>query len=128
MPKTLGVKFNNTVRRLGNKIDNNMHMLGHKANTIIKKSDRAIQTGNGFINKVDRGLQFADKMGAGALPYAGPVFEAMKTAIHKGRDITNRATNISNKAKGHTQDLEKFNARKFAYEALQDNEDHDKFA
>jgi hypothetical protein len=123
MPKTLGVKFNNTVRRLGNKIDNNMHMLGHKANTIIKKSDRAIQTGNGFINKVDRGLQFADRMGAGALPYAGPAFEALKTAVHKGRNITNRATNISNNAKGHVQDLEKFNARKFAQEAMQDNAD-----
>jgi hypothetical protein len=127
MSKSLGVKFNNTVRRLGNKIDNNMHTLGHKANTIIKKSDRAIQSTNGFINKVDRGLQFADKMGAGALPYAGPVFEGLKTAIHKGRELTNRATNISNKAKGHTQDLEKFNARKFAYEKLSD-EDHDKYA
>jgi hypothetical protein len=127
MSKSLGVKFNNTVRRLGNKIDNNMHTLGHKANTIIKKSDRAIQSTNGFINKVDRGLQFADKMGAGALPYAGPVFEGLKTAIHKGRELTNRATNISNKAKGHTQDLEKFNARKFAYEKLSDS-DHDNFA
>ena len=127
MSKSLGVKFNNSVRRLGNKIDNNMHALGHKANTIIKKSDRAIQSTNGFIKKVDRGLQFADKMGAGALPYAGPVFEGLKTAIHKGRELTNRATNISNKAKGHTQDLEKFNARKFAYEKLSD-EDHDKYA
>jgi chromosome condensin MukBEF MukE localization factor len=60
-------------------------------------------------------------MGAGALPYAGPAFEALKTAVHNGRHITNRATNISNNAKGHAQDLEKFNARKFAQEAMQED-------
>jgi hypothetical protein len=112
MPKNLGVKFNNSVRRLGNKFDKNVHRLGHKANTMINKVDRAIQSGNGFINKVDRGLQFADRMGVGALPYAGPAFEAM-----------NQATDISKTARGHTQDLEKFNARKFAQEAMQDNMD-----
>ena len=114
----LGHKFLKSAKKLGHKIDMGAHRLGHKANIVLNKIDKGIGQADTAIRKTDNTLNKAISLGVGNVPYVGQALNTASNGVHALRGVSKTAKHISSTARGHAQDLEKFNSRKAVKEAL----------
>jgi methyl-accepting chemotaxis protein len=135
----LGVKrFKQATKKLGKKIDKNVHRLGEKTSSGldqidsgISKAGNVIHQADNIIKQVDKGLAIADKVaevtGLSNTP-VGRVIDlahsgsaAAKKGLDKADRLHSKAQDASAKARKTSDDLEKFNSRKMIKKLAQEN-------
>ena len=116
----LGHKFSKSLKRFGNKIDKGAHRIGHKANNVLNRIDHGIGKADKVLRKSDNTLNKIKSLGGDSVPYVGPALNAASHGVHALRGVSKTAKDISSKARGHSQDLEKFNSRKAVRDAMTD--------
>ena len=130
----LGKKFGTKIRKLGAKIDGNVHQLGAKANNVLAKVEK---TNEELISKSGKALRVADKIVTtsdkvlGVLNDAGlknvPVIGGVSSLAEKGLEGAHKGINkaqkfregyieksrtVLDKSKNAANALEKHNTRK----------------
>lgn len=142
----LGRKFGTKIRKLGSKIDKNVHTLGSKANNVLEKVEK---TNNEIINKSGKALRVADKIvstsdkvlgvlndaGLKNVPVVGGVSSLAEKGLqgaHKGINkaekfrnaYIDKTTKAIDKSKNVANNLEKHNTRKVLADMARENLDN----
>ena len=124
---TFGNKFNRSVRRFGAKLDKGAHRLGVKTHSVLNRLDKGIGKGDVILRKADNTMKRISTMADLVPTPLNPLIKSVGVGLHTAHELSKNAKKASSSARGHASDLEKFNSRKYAEEAL-DNSTYDGFA
>ena len=114
---TFGQKLQKSTRRFGQKVDKVANTLGRKANNTLTRVDNAIVNSDVAIRKIDHTIDRAQALGGNNVPGLGQALMAIKSA----RVGSKMAKDISKQTREKANELEKFNSRKYANQALQES-------